>query len=322
MEKNDVKFYKLNKSKRYGVEGTDFDVADAIVMAVVLAFFLCFAIAAVVVQFDVLFRDAGITAFTFGFIAIFLILFALACAGYSSIYKKRKHASKILKNCTLTDGTVENIVKQKMMRNGVEARNNYAYYSVLLEYSFHGPDGKLRYANHTGDYTEVPFFVGQNLMIAFNDTDSVIMNKFTLSEGAEEFAQAEAEREKVDFNGLTGNLIKLDTSKPVFIANYTWSKFLKTSKRRKRLKQILESNPRFTVGRYFIKKSTYRKKSGNKQYYCYISENGSKRVEECAGLWKTEDGVEVVVAYGGGLSEIISNYSLKKTTKPRRKKSD
>ena len=160
-------------------------------------------------------------------------------------------------------------------------------------------------------------------MIAFNDTDSVIMNKFTLSEGAEEFASAEAERERVDFNGLTGNLIKVDTSKPIFIAEYAWSLFLKTAKRKKRLKQILEGNPRFTVGRYFIKKNTYQFNAGNSQYFCYISENGLKHVEECAGIWKMEDGAEVMVAYGGGLSEIISNYTLKKTfSKPRRKKSD
>ena len=321
MEQNGVKFYKLNKSKRYGVEGTNFKIGDAILIAVVLAIFLSVLIALIVINFDVLFHDACITAFTFGFIAIFLIILAVICSKYIPLIKRRKHARKILKNCTLTDGTVEEIVKHKRQYNG--RHHSITYYRILLEYSFHGPDGTLHYAKYTGDYTDIPFFVGQNLMIAFNDTDSVIMNKFTLSEGAEEFAGAEEERCGVDFNGLTGNLIKVDTSKPIFIADYTWSLFLKTSKRKKRLKQILEGAPRFTVGRYFIKKNTYRFKAGNNQYYCYISENGSKRVEECAGIWKMKDGAEVMVAYGDGMSEIISNYTLKKTySKQRRKKAD
>ena len=187
----------------------------------------------------------------------------------------------------MTDGTVEEIIRHKRQYNG--RHHSCTYYRILLRYGFHGLDGTLRYAEYAGDYTEVPFFVGQNLMIAFNDIGSVIMNKFTLSEGAEEFESAEAGREQVDFNGLTGNLIKIDTSKPVFIADYAWSLFIKTSKRKKRLKQILEGNPRFTVGRYFVKKSTYRYKSGNNQYYCYILENGSKRGEECAGIWKMKD---------------------------------
>ena len=323
MEQSGVRFYKLNKSKRYGAEGTYFKVGEAIFLTIVLAFFLAVAIALIIINFDVLFRDAAITVFAFMFIAILSVIIAVACAKYIPIYKRRKTARRILKNCTLTDGTVEEIIKQKMQHNGADGRHTYSYYRILLRYSFYGLDGTVRYGEYTGSYAEVPFFVGQNLMIAFDDTDSVIMNKFTLSEGAEEFASAEAEREQADFNGLTGNLIKVDTSKPVFIADYAWSLFLKTAKRRKRLKQILEGTPRFTVGRYFIKKSTYRFKAGNNQYYCYISENGINHIEECAGIWNMKDGTEVMVAYGGGLSEIISGYTLKKSfSKPRRKKLD
>lgn len=323
MEQKDIRFYKLNKSKRYGVEGTNLRVGEAILLWVVLAFFVSVIIVLIAVNIDVLFLNAGITVAVFLLIVILSVIIAVACAKYVPIIKRRKHARKILKNCTLTDGTVIDINKQKMWHHGSHPSTNYSYYRVRLKYSFHDLNGVLRYGEHTGSYGEVPFCLGQNLMIAFNDTGSVIMNKFALSDGADEFEKAEAEREYADFTGLSGDLIKIDITKPVYLADYSWSLFHKTCKRKKRLKQILEDYPRFAAGRLFIKKSTYRYNAGNNKYYCYISENGKKHVEECAGLCNFKDGNEVVVAYGGGVSEIVLNYTLKKTfPKPRRKKSD
>ncbi len=313
-------FYKLNKSKRYGVEGTYFNIGEAILLGVVLTFFWTVVIAQIVVNFKVLFHDVRITVFIFVFVVILSVITALACARYSPIIKRRKHARKILKNCTLTDGTVLDVQKQEALHHGTH--RTFSYYRVYIKYSFYGLDGVLRYGEHRWNYGEVPFIVGQNLMIAFNDTENIILSKFTLSDGAEEFAKAEAEREQVDFSGLTGNLIKVDVSKPIFIADYGWSLII-NDRRRKRLEKILQDYPRFTVGKYFIKRSTYRYKAGNKKFYCFIEENGNKRVEECAGICDLNDGNEVMVAYGGGVSEIISHYTVKKSVrKPRRKKSD
>ena len=276
------------------MEGTRFKVFDAVLISTVLTFFLAVAIALIVINADVLFRDIEITVFAFVFVAILLIIIAVVCSKYYPIYKKRKFARKVIKNCTLTDGTVIDLVKQKMWHTGVNTASNYSYYAVYLRYSFHDLDGNLRYGELRGNYGEVPFFTGQNLMVAFNGTQSVILSKFSLSEGAEEFARAEAEREQPDFSGLTGKPIKVK-QKPVAISYYGQT----------RLNRILSSNPRFTEGRYFIKKSTYRYNSGNNKFYCFIDAEGKKHVKECKVIEKLKDGDQVVVAYGGGISEII-----------------
>lgn len=106
----DVRFYKLNKRKRYAVEGTRFKVFDAVLICTVLTFFLAVAIALVIINADVLFRDAGITVFTFIFFAIILIITTVVCSRYYPIYKKRNFARKVIKTCTLTDGTVIDLV--------------------------------------------------------------------------------------------------------------------------------------------------------------------------------------------------------------------
>lgn len=313
-------FYKLDKSKRYGVEGTNNKVAEEILIYAVLFIFWCAAVAVTAVKFKVLFADVVITVFILTFVVILSVISALVVVKYVPVYKKRINARKILSNCALTDGTVTAVYKQKMWHQ-VENRG-YSYYRVLLEYDFVGLDGSLRCGSYAGNYSEIPFYVGQNLMIAFNGTDSCILNKFKLSDGAEDFLKSEEKREQADFTGLTGNLIRVDLSKPICIANYDLT-LIKRAKRKKRLQQILQDYPRFTTGKLFVKKSTYRYKTGNSRFYCYISENGTRHVEECAGLRDFKDGDEVTVAYGGGASEIVSGFTLKKTfPKPRRKKSD
>lgn len=311
MEQKGVNFYKLDKSERYCAEGTYFNVGEVILLILALAVFWAVTLAIAVVNFNVLFRNVKITVFICAFTVILSVITAFAFVVYLPVIKKRKRARAIFKNCTLTDGTVISVNKQKMWHNG---RRGYTYYRILLEYSFHGLDGVLRYGQYTGNYGEVPFYAGQNLMIAFNGTDSVIVSKFTLSDGAEEFAKAEAERGQVNFTGLSGDSIKVDTSKPVEPAKYICS-FSKTRKRKKRLKQILESEPRFTAGKLFLRKNTYRYKEENNKFYCYLTANGIKCVEKCTGLSDFIDGAEVTVAYGGGMSEIIKNYSLKKHIK-------
>ena len=302
----EARFYKLNKRKRYAAEGTRFKIGKAVLLGIVVNLFLALAIALAVINFDVLFRDAQITSFIFVFFAIIILISVVGCVKSYPVYKQRKHARAILKNCTLTDGTVIFVDKQKIQHYGT---NYYSYYVVLIRYEYHKPDGKVYTDEHYGKYAEVPFFVGQNLMVAFNEIGSVVLGEFTLSDGADEFAAAEAEREKVDFSNLSGKLIKVDLSKPVTLAGYSWSQLLKTAKRKKRLEEILNNKPSFTVGRMFIKKSTYRYKSDNMQYYCFIGANGKQYVEECGSIDNFKDGKEVVIAYGSGCSEIIGRYT-------------
>lgn len=313
-ESNEVKFYKLDKRKRYGAEGTQFRVYDTVLISVVLTFFVVVTVAQLVLNADVLFRDPSVTAFFFFFILILAGIITIVCVRYAPIIRRRKRARKILKDCVLTDGTVIAVDSIGREHMGAEARHHYYYYEVTLRYRYRGTDGALRYGEYSGKYGVVPFFKGQNLMIAFNENGSVILNKFTLSEGAEEFAAAEAEREKPDFSGLTGNLIKVDLSKPVSAADYG-ALFPESSKQSKRLKRILSGAPLFTAGRYFIKKSTYRRNSGNGQFYCYLTENGIQRTKECKGIRDIADGEEVVVAYGktdkGYESEILKYYTVK-----------
>lgn len=313
-------YYKLNKSKPKCVEGINNKVGGEILAYIVLFIFCGVLTAAVVINFKVMFSDVRVTVFVWIFVSLLSVICALFFVKYFvPVYKKRIYARRILKNCTLTDGTVTAVNKQKIWHNG--NRRSYSYYRVLLEYSYYSLDRTLHSGKYSGNYSEIPFYVGQNLMIAFNGAGSVILNKFTLSEGAEEFAVAEAAREQVDFSGLTGKLININLSQPIEIADYPLSPFYKTAERRKRLKQILEDNPRFTVGRFFIKKSTYCSENSNNKFYCYITGGGIERVEECSGIKGFTDGDEVTVAYNGNYSEIITHYTLKKSfNSPNRKR--
>lgn len=180
MEQKEVRFYKLDKSKRYGAEGTKFKVGEVILLSLVLALFWAVTVAMTAVNFGRLSSDIKITVVICVFIVVLSIITAIVCVIYFSVIKKRKQARKIIKDCVLTDGTVIELHKQKLQHYG--NHRMYSYYRVLIKYSFHGLDGGLRYGTHAGSYSEIPFSVGQNLMIAFNDTDSLIVSKFTLAD--------------------------------------------------------------------------------------------------------------------------------------------
>lgn len=317
MEQKGAQFYKLNKSKRYGVEGTQFKVSGAIILAVFCAVCLVSAIALTIINYDVFFQEIAITFSTCSLYGVTAAIVAFGCVRYRPVFQKRRFARKIIKNCTLTDGKVIKI-NQSQVR-GYTSSKYYSYTAVRLMYSFCDADGNLRYGELAGNYAEVPFYCGQNLMIAFNDTGSVIMSEFALLDG-EDFERAEAERSQGDDTGLTGELLKIDLSKPIGIADYAWSAVLKTDKRVKRLDRILVNNPSFTVGRLFVKKRTYRRKAGNQLFYCYLDTNGARREGECEGIQNLNDGDGVVVAYGGGESEIVTRFTLIEEKPPKKRK--
>ncbi len=313
MERN-PRFYKLNKRRRYTVEGTHFKVGEAIFLGVVVIFFFAAGIGFIVVNFREL-SDMHNLAFIFGFFSIVILVAALGCVRYRPVFRQKKRARKILKSGTLTDGKVISVVKQQIRRYG--GHRYYSYDDVLIKYEY-ATHGGVKTGEHRGSYAYCPFFVGQNLMVAFNGEDSVILSKFTLSDGAEEFAADEAERVKPDFSNLSGEIISIDISKPVTLASYDWSLFIKTSKRRKRLEKILK-DPSFTVGRFYRSKATYRRDNGNGLFYCYLNASGHERVGECRGIDNFEDGKEVIVAYCGEISEVIGGYTIKKRRKRKTK---
>ena len=76
MEQKEVRFYKLDKSKRYGAEGTKFKVGEVILLSLVLALFWAVTIAMVVINFKVLFRNVEVTVFIFVFIVILSVITA------------------------------------------------------------------------------------------------------------------------------------------------------------------------------------------------------------------------------------------------------
>ena len=310
------KFYQLDKRKRYRVEGTQFKVSGVIILAVFCVVCLIGAIALTIINYDVLFQEVAITFSAFALYGVTAAIVAFGCGKYRSVFQKRRVARKIIKNCTLTDGTVIKISQSQV--RGYTSSKYYSYTAAALKYSFYDTDGNLRYGELTGNYANIPFYRGQNLMIAFNDMGSVIMSEFALLDG-EEFERAEAERSQGDYAGLTGELLKVDLSKPIGIADYAWSAVLKTDKRVKRLDRILANDPSFTVGRLFVKKRTYRRKAGAQLFYCYLDANGTRYEGECEGIQNVNDGDGVAVAYGGGESEIVTRFTLMKE-KPSKKK--
>ena len=306
-----IRFYKLNQSKRYGAEGALIKVSEAVLTAIVLPFFWIAFIAFTVIKFNELFRSAHLTVFFFGFLAVLLVITAAVFYRYCPLYKNRKRARQILKDCTLTEGRLTELSEQKRQHFGTH--HSYTYYTVRIVYCFCGLDGKLRQGEFCGNYDKNPFYVGQTLMIAFCEDDSLILNEFTLAEGAEEFARTEAERKQANFTGITGKTIKIDRSQPIKIADYEWRLSRLNAKHKKRLTKILNDRPQFTVGTFFLQKRTYRKRAENDKFYCYLDRSGKQCVAACDGLEKHSDGDPVTVAYSGTLTEIITKFTIIKS---------
>lgn len=171
-------FYQLDKTKRYRAEGTDFRVGEAVLLGVTLVVFLSLAVLLFVVNADVLFRDARITVFAFVFLAIALLLCAFGFCRYRPVIRRRRHARNVLKDCTLTDGTVLEVKADRVLRMSLSRMRSY--YVIAVCYSFYGTDGVLRYGRYGGKYVRNPFSVGQKLMVAFHGTESVILSKYAL----------------------------------------------------------------------------------------------------------------------------------------------
>ncbi len=148
-----------------------------------------------------------------------------ALNAFSALFSSRareewKRRKTVVADGVLTDGIVVSLDCRRVTTGGT---SRSAYYEVRLGYAFCDKEGTARGGTLETVYdAEPPFFVGQNLMIAFNADDSAVLSKFSLSEGAREFAQAEAERLAVDFECLSGKLLETDEPEKVKTYAYSW----------------------------------------------------------------------------------------------------
>ena len=360
-----VNFYKLDKSKNYRVEGAGGGVA-MIIFIIFTAIIDLTAIVLCIVFMDTLFKSAEGTVVPVTFVAFGAIFTAVTVFVCNKTRNDRRRVKAILSDCTLTDGqVVESYVEKRVSRNG---DSTTTYYDVDMTYSFFDLDGSARHGRLIFTYTIDPeFYEGQNLMVAFNSEDSVILSKFSLSEGAKEFAQAEAERLELDFSDLSGKLIDIATDKPIKTRAYSrgyavagasmlgfwlfaalffviisivfeWGAYvllpialtwlfmglpatcimISGLKRVVKFKRILK-NPSFTKGVVFFRKTTFSG-SAKKVFYRFKDADGGCHVEKFAGssLLPLKDGERVIVAYSGGNSEIVQEYTEKRKSGRRR----
>lgn len=121
-----------------------------------------------------------------------------------------------VKSCTLTDGVVVNINRRKIGASENE--------EVEIVYKF--TDDKMR--ERTGFLTSVynldaELYIGQYIMVAFNENSSYVLKKFTLTaEDQAKLLAAESKRSSDDFEGLTGELLDIDTKKPIKSLEYNY----------------------------------------------------------------------------------------------------
>ncbi len=215
---NRANFYKLDKSKKYKIEGKSPQFA-CLVLPIFGVPFTILGIVGIIklaaqispmISVPLLFTVAG-------------LLFI--CAGIALFFKGRKENlrfKKLIADCTLTDGKVTDCIVTERIRHNNDNDTVTTHYDVELTYSFYGLDGASRSGFFKSTYACNPeFYEGQSLMVAFNADDSAVLSKFTLAEGAKDFSIAEAERLEVDFSDLSGKLINVDTSKPIKTMAYS-----------------------------------------------------------------------------------------------------
>ncbi|MDE7182839.1 MAG: hypothetical protein K2O41_07465 [Clostridia bacterium] len=222
-------FYKLDKSKPYKAEGAasrQFSKWIIIFSSFYLSFLVLFVVISVITDIGMFEEVTAIIAPVFLFVlgAFFL------CVGliYRKKDKKQNHAEQeILKNCLLTDGRI----KEYHCREIRGSDNSHTTYDVTLEYTFYDKDMNLRLGIHACSYNYDPqFYRGQYLMIAFNETDSLILKEFTIvKEDEEKFLDNEAQRSADDFDDLTGELLDIDLNKPIkdyeYAYGFLWAAF-------------------------------------------------------------------------------------------------
>ncbi len=219
-----VNFYRLDKSKRFLVEGkAGSKINFALIFGaiwIVFVLILSFSLPDFITQIQ-------------GIIGMVLMLafggIAVGMGINIAIKNKRAKAreDEILKNCTLTDAKVTScIITRRTVRGSDDSESTY--YDVCLEYKFFDADLNRRTQKYEKTYSYNPnFFKGQYLMVAFNSHDSLILKEFSLLNfDQKRFEQTQAERSDDDFDGLSGDLVKVDLTKKITDAESSQATFI------------------------------------------------------------------------------------------------
>ncbi|MDE6656517.1 MAG: hypothetical protein K2J85_05960, partial [Anaeroplasmataceae bacterium] len=207
----EIHFYKLNKMKRYSIEGSVSRSFNYLIPFSI--FFLISDIVIFVIGGYNAFKELIPILLGIGFLLAGFITLGLGI--YEEIKRRRLHQfeNKIMKNCTLTDGKI-------IQYQCKEIRSHHQdhidiHYEVQMTYCFYDKDFRYREAQYYSIYNQDPcFFQGQYLMIAFDKDNSLILNSFVLSkEDQKKLLQAEASRLEDKFVDVTGKLERIDIKK-------------------------------------------------------------------------------------------------------------
>ena len=208
-EKPQVNFYKLDKSKPYSFLG----VHTSTNLFLAFAFFFSACTALVLgFGFEWFFKDTVSTLIPVFLIATTVIFWCASIWYHLRQKAKRTSQSAVFENCILTDGVILGVHKRK-----IQVNDNTTQDELELVYQFTDDKMSKRTASaksrvEIGDV----FFEGQNIMVAFTETESYVMTKYTLiKEDRQKFVVAEAARSDDDFDGLSNELLDIDLSKPI-----------------------------------------------------------------------------------------------------------
>lgn len=185
-----VNFYTFNKDLPYKVDKVfrKYAYITFILVCVILTCLVCYFISYI----EKIFANILSTLIMIILSVLSLIMFV---DGICSIIKdavQNKKEQKILKNCTLTDGKIEQYRCIEQIRHSRSFSNHY--FSVVLKYSYYNTNLICRETFFEKSYKiEPPYYKEKNLIIAFNDSGSLILSDFSLNENDEKkFAEAYA----------------------------------------------------------------------------------------------------------------------------------
>lgn len=199
-------FYRLSSPDSAKVEGHAAKVSIFLIFAVIWAV----GVAGITVA-------NAVTGERFETPAVVLLcVFAVIGAGFVAfgIYDQRRQLRanaeerKLLADCLCTDGKIEKCTVTAHRRSG--SNGTSVSYEVSLTYAYTDLTGGTARGVHSAVYSADPeFYMGQYVMVAFNNSDSRILSRFKfVKEDERAFHKNEAARSDDDFDGLSGKTVK------------------------------------------------------------------------------------------------------------------
>lgn len=215
-------FYRLKSPHSARVEGHAGKVSGVLIFIVIFAALFIFFIIYSIINYSIPIREMCLLIGLFTFIISVFLGFGI----HAQIKANKQNAAerKLLKDCLCTDGL---IVRYRSVKHRSGRNESNSYYEVTIEYKFTDDKNNLRRCTYSGTYGyEHEFYDGQHLMIAFNDTDSAILCKFSfIREDEERFLQNEAARSEDDFDELDGTPVEIDPNKKIQSAEFEYAWF-------------------------------------------------------------------------------------------------